>query len=50
MPQNRQNQEAAEKLAQECKPALQSAPGTDLFDDPETLAEIIKGLLNGRLE
>lgn len=50
MPLNKQNQEESQKPPQGRKPSPESAPETNAFDDPEGLAAIIKGLLNGRLE
>jgi hypothetical protein len=50
MPLNRQNQNEYEKLPQKQKPTSESTPKTNALDDPEALAAIIKGLLNGRLE
>lgn len=50
MPLNRQNQKEPEKLPQRQESSPESAPKTNALDDPEALAAIIKGLLNGRLE
>lgn len=50
MPLNKRNQEESKGLPQERKPSPKSAPETNALDDPEGLAAIIKGLLNGRLE
>ncbi|MEA4942344.1 hypothetical protein SDC9_195011 [bioreactor metagenome] len=50
MPLNKHNQEESEEFVQGRKPFPKSAPEENAFDDPEALAAIIKGLLNGRLE
>lgn len=49
MPLNRQNQDKHEKLPRGQEPSPESKPETGALDDPEALAAIIKGLLNGRL-
>lgn len=50
MLRNRKNEERPEKLPRGREPSPESKPETGDLNDPEALAAIIKGLLNGRLE